>query len=590
MENASYGKLRVPAKALATFLAVVLFVGFVPIWTAGTVTDIKIEKITFCNVPDADMGGILLFNPEDFGQTINDVTASYYDEDKNFTWTGCQGDLTAFCDFNNVMVERDGGFGTDPGDETFIFALYAERPNMIAYCANMEWGPWTPLSSIGTVTYNGVDCKKYVVPQGDISKGDFLIKIDEEPTYAATFSIVDGVTVSTSMSKDALETVVDSETVNVPQSGTLYISATADRDGYEPKISVSDGATVALQEDGTYEVSQMTKDFTVTVTLVPKIYSVTFACGDGVTVENQKIDDAGFAGSETTATYGQHLTFTVRPQEGWETAAPNVAVNGTPISPQEGGNEADGWNYNCEITGDTAISIAGFSQITHTVTVYRGDGFTLTPGASPLPWGSSYTFTIALLTGYHATTDSITLSAAGGAIGEKGEGYTVLDAGDGRFTITIEKVTDDLAITVNGIALKKYGVSVSPADDSMGGTYTVGEAVGQVDHGSSAVVTITPNEGYRIKSVRFQSGDGAITDVTNTGAAENKYASPAITADGGKFWSSRKRLRLRSPINSRPLRKICREERKPLPPRSQFPTPSRGQPQTVKALEAKRSW
>ena len=153
---------------------------------------------------------------------------------------------------------------------------------------------------------------------------------------------------------------------------------------------------------------------------------------------------------------------------------------------------------------------ASFAQV-YTVTASIGTGGTVQLGGQPVADGDSaafraddtLTFTVEPNDGYQIAS----VQAGGEALRGENGSYTYTVKGDCTIAVTFQKQTYTVTAKVSGTGGK---VSVSPE---------------KVEHGGSVTITVTPNEGYTVDSVR--TADGTLL----TPNADGTYTLANVTKD-----------------------------------------------------------
>ena len=236
----------------------------------------------------------------------------------------------------------------------------------------------------------------------------------------------------------------------------------------------------------------------------PETYEVTLTQGEGYTI-------AAAEGSSSPVTEGSSFSFTVSVKEGYE-GAPVVKANGTEITAVNG-------VYTIEnITAAQTVTVEGITAIsnTYTVTLPEGVGYTIAAAegsSSPVTEGGSFSFTLTVNEGYEGTPVVKANS-------------TVLTAVEGVYTI--ENITADQVVTVEGITVKGNMYTVAASDDvtaSKGDTASV-----------SVHVTGNSNEeitGYNDYDVTVSYDAAALTYVS--AAAAHSGAEIIPDAESGKI-------------------------------------------------------
>ena len=236
----------------------------------------------------------------------------------------------------------------------------------------------------------------------------------------------------------------------------------------------------------------------------PETYEVTLTQSEGYTI-------AAAEGSSSPVTEGGSFSFTVSVNEGYE-GTPVVKANGTEIT------EVNGVYTIENITEAQTVTVEGITQKvnTYTVTLTEGVGYTIAAAegsSSPVTEGGSFSFTLTVNNGY----DGIPVVKANS---------TMLTAVEGVYTI--ENITADQVVTVEGITVKGNMYTVAASDDV---TATKGDTASVSVH-----VTGNSNEeitGYNDYDVTVSYDAAALTYVS--AAAAHSGAEIIPDAESGKI-------------------------------------------------------
>ena len=233
--------------------------------------------------------------------------------------------------------------------------------------------------------------------------------------------------------------------------------------GYEktPDFAVKVNGNEVIENEGVYTVENVSGNLTVTVEGVAlKTLVVTLNSTNGYTIHG-----------ETTVTYGSNYTFTVEIANGYEKSSDfAVKVNGNEV------NE-NGGVYTVEnVVSALSVTVEGVVTTTYAVNIPTSEKFTVT-GNTVVTYGSDYTFTVELASGYETTGDFV--------VKVNGE---VVTANEGVYTV--ESVSENLTITVEGVVIKSYVVNIPTSEK-----FTV---VGNetVNHFASYTFTVELATGY----------------------------------------------------------------------------------------------
>ncbi|MCL2539881.1 MAG: InlB B-repeat-containing protein [Firmicutes bacterium] len=212
----------------------------------------------------------------------------------------------------------------------------------------------------------------------------------------------------------------------------------------------------------TYKLTGIKSNIQINISVQLNTYIVAFANGNALTGD-------GWAATPGTSpvSHGGNYTYTVTLDvshrgdaiNGWR--APTVSA-GTLVP---GSSDAAAGVYVYTITGVTTnvtIAISNVTRNQYTVAfangnALTGDGWTATPGASPVAHGGNYTFTVTLDVSHRG--DSVngwrapTVSAGTLVPGES-------DATIGVYVYTITGVTGNTTITVSNVTRNQYSVTL----------------------------------------------------------------------------------------------------------------------------------
>lgn len=272
--------------------------------------------------------------------------------------------------------------------------------------------------------------------------------------------------------------------------GDAYKSST-------PVIKVN-GEAVTAGEDGKYTFKNVDKNLIVTVEGVKKTeFAVTIPVGEGYEVK----------GADKVA-YGENYSFEVKKKDGYDKSSLTVKVNGTVAEAGEDGK------YTVEnVTLALTITVEGATKNVYNVTLPKSVAFTVTGNATAV-YGENYSFVLEIKDGYDKTNLVVKANEMRIAAGEDGKTYTLTN------------VTEDQTITVDGLDIIKYDVTLTAGT----GYVLTGEA--KVEHGGNYSFELAINEGY-MNSVPVVKANGAVVDGEDGKyTVENVTAALTITVEG----------------------------------------------------------
>ena len=192
--------------------------------------------------------------------------------------------------------------------------------------------------------------------------------------------------------------------------------------------------------------------------------SVTLPAGEGYRV----VPDGNYA---PEMEYGSEFTFYLDFDWHYNRSEPIVKANGVQIDPN--------WNsYTVTVTEDTAITVEGVELNKYAVELHAGTGYTVVPFhyAPSMTAGALLVFTVDIDYGYNGSAMAVLMN-----------GWYALYPVDGVYRLYVE---EDMEITVAGVVLKTYTVTLTP------GTGYILNGATTVVHGTPYTFTVTVVGGY----------------------------------------------------------------------------------------------
>jgi hypothetical protein len=267
-----------------------------------------------------------------------------------------------------------------------------------------------------------------------------------------------------------------------------------------------------------YTISSVSANTTVVATFTQITYTLSIkASGSGSVTYN------GTSTKNTTRTFtvshGSSATLTITPDSGYRLAF--LTVNGTDVTSGVTSNK-----YTISsVTSNTSV-VATFEQIpatTYSLSIQSGsggsvsyDGTTVTNKTQSFTVneGASATITITPNTGYKLS--KLTVNGTNVTTGVKDNKYTINSiSANTTVVVTFEQITYTLSVQATGNGTVTYN---STATKNNTNSFTV-------NHGSSATLSISPDSGYRLASLKVNG-----TDVTSS-VSNNQYTISNITAN-----------------------------------------------------------
>lgn len=376
------------------------------------------------------------------------------------------------------------------------------------------------LDGVEITLTNKADASKSSVQNTSNGVATFENFVEEEETYTVSVAEKTGyeavadfeITPATGETNSDVNLVaidkVELKGTVVDENGNPYNGATVKVTGYITETAVTG-------DDGTYSFSAYKgKDYTVTATAKEDKYktastSITnptadYTCGTlKFNVKTFKIiTSAGSNGTitapESNIEYGSTRTITISADKGYRI---DTLTGGGDAEKVHGAQE---YSFNIEnISEDKNISVTFYKQ-TYTVSFDVSANGKVTYNTDKIAEGGKVT---AVTVDENGTVDfkAIANSADGYHIKEVRIGDNVeFENGTNEITekaYTVPEVTQDVTVTVV-FAINTYSVTVNNGEN---GTATIDNEV--VDYNGTATLTIVPNEGYEINSLKVNGID-----------------------------------------------------------------------------------
>ena len=182
------------------------------------------------------------------------------------------------------------------------------------------------------------------------------------------------------------------------------------------------------------------------------------------------------------------------------------------------GSVAVGMAYYVDEENQSAAEFFDFTYAapTHAVTLTSGEGYTLT-GEATVEDGKDYSFTVTIADDYEMEDNFVV----------KANGETLTAGESGSYTV--ENVTADLTITVEGVVKKQaasHAVTLTPGE----GYTLTGEAT--AEDGKDYTFTVTVSEGYDAANMVVKVNDEEVTAVDGIYTVEKVSSDLTITVEG----------------------------------------------------------
>ena len=258
--------------------------------------------------------------------------------------------------------------------------------------------------------------------------------------------------------------------------------------GYElEQLRVMDGKTpvTVWSEEGEYVFNMPANEVHVYATFKAIDYIVNIISPENGTITADK----------KTAHYGETVTLTITPDEGYELESLRViySYDGTIVPLTEGNTFV--------MRACNAAIIADFRMIDYTITIEPSENGTITTDKETANMGETVTLTVTPNEGYEF--DQLTVmngtTQVAVEITTEGKYIFVMPAGNVEISATF-KMTD-------------YTITIEPAEN---GTVTADKATANM--GETITLTITPNEGYELDEIHVMNGTTQVAvEITTDG-------------------------------------------------------------------------
>ncbi|MBO4802141.1 MAG: leucine-rich repeat domain-containing protein [Bacteroidaceae bacterium] len=407
-------------------------------------------------------------------------------------------------------------------------------------------------SGNGTVTYNGTAIRdkssSFTVNEGTSA----VVSFAPDEGYRIKCVIVDNADVTTNVSKSQysisnitantsleveFEMITYSLSIKASGNGSVYYNATEIR-GKTTVFTINHGssATILFSPDegyriksvhlnetdvtgdvvnGQYTIGNITADATLKVDFEVISYSLSIkASGNGTANYN----NTAVREKTTTITinHGSSATITFTPDDGYHIKS--VKLNNTDVTSNVSNNK---YTIN-NITADTSLEVE-FEVITYTLSI-KAIGNGIADFNNTVVRGKTTTFTV-----NHGSSATIVLAPDNGnriKSVKLNNANVTDDVSNGQYTIS--DITFDTSFEVE-FEVINYMLSIKAIGDGTANYNNTNvrskTTTFTVNHGSSATISFTPDDGFFIKSVKVNNED-VTSNVSN-----ERYTIRNITSD-----------------------------------------------------------
>ena len=367
----------------------------------------------------------------------------------------------------------------------------------------------------GTNVTSSVSNNQYTI--SNITANTTVVATFEQITYTLSVQATGSGTVA--YNNTSVKNTTRTFTVNHGASATLTITPDA---GYRLASLTVNGTDVTSNvSNGKYTVNNITANSNVIATFEQITYNLNVqASGNGsITYDGTSVKN----GTQTfTVNHGASATVTLKPDDGCRLAS--LAVNGTDVTEKVSNNQYTISN----ITATTTV-VATFEEIpvtTYTLSIQSGsggsvsyNGITITNDTKTytVAEGASATITITPDSGYRLSKVTVN----GTDVTSK--------VSDNQHTVSNITANTTVSVTFEEIPPATYTLSISATGNGSasysGETIRSGSKSFTLNEGANATITFTPDNGYRIASVK-ENGSDVTADVAN-----NQYTVSSISAN-----------------------------------------------------------
>ena len=394
-----------------------------------------------------------------------------------------------------------------------------------------------------TVKVNDVDQTPVNQDTGD----DGVLAIDLAADYADAFANGDEIKIVYSVTKEGYQSIVNAVAAvtdlagnvdvamqaEVPTTAQVTVSVTGDatvklNDVEQNSVTVEKDETVKVEiipGEGSYlktvtvagENKEVTKgnayEETLTVTenvaitaVSAKEYTVTATAGEGGSI---KLNDD--TTSPITVDDGTSVTVNVVPDEGYHISSVTIDTAAQTIT------DVSAFSKDLVITGNTTVE-ATFVKV-YTITVTHNENGTVVTdpesvgGSVTVNTGTEVSVTATPNTNYRVSEVKINGVTDSTVLGVNNEGYNYSFSADKNYEFEIT------------FALNRFSVTAQNAEN---GTIAISES--PVDYGTSSTITLSPNPGYTVESVKVNGTEVACTTDELTYVIENITTDQEVIA------------------------------------------------------------
>ncbi len=344
----------------------------------------------------------------------------------------------------------------------------------------------------------------------NISQNTIVVATFEAINYSLSVSASGG----GSVTYDGTNITNGTQTFTVNEGSAVTLTFTCNTGNRLKSVKVNNTDVTSQVSNNKYTISKISQNTTVVVTFEAITYSLNISASGSGSISYNGTSIAN--GTQNfSVNEGSSVTLTFTPNSGYRLAS--VKVNNTDVTSQVSNNQFTISN----ISKNTTVEVA-FQMISYSLSITSSAGGTISYNSVKVSDGTQ-NFSV-------NSGSSVTLAFTpniGYRLASVKVNDTDVTSQVSNNQYTISNISQNTSVVVTFEAIPTYSLSITT---SAGGTVlynsiyvTNGSRSFSVYEGSSATMTITPNYGYRLVSVKVND-----TDVTSQ-VLNNQYTISNIT-------------------------------------------------------------
>lgn len=475
--------------------------------------------------------GATITNTREAGNSDNNSSETTPGESDN---SDPQGDAVQ----HSVTFVPIGGIFRDQNDTPTNAASVNDKSSLIFYTEPQTGYQYTDTLKItgeSDYTVNNISNIKIIQPSNDSTESDTrkdyngewigLNETESQPADTFIRAIRDG-------SRIKYEIAGNTDKIN---KYIVFSRAEEDETGkiisyeYEEKTAGGEGITP----------KGVTTDLKITSTREKTKASITFSYAEGI--EYTDLGNNPLPTEPTKLNYGEAFAFKVAAKSGYDIS--NIQVTASTAGNTNILPLTNGMYVIINITEDTTVSVSGIekSNISLTFEQYDGVKYKNTSGAEypvkqQIPYNEEIIFQLDIDEAHSGSASGITVKVNNDTF-NSGDDHTKPYKVDNLYVIPGSYATKDMKITISGLEVNKYSVTLKPTN---GISYrkvtepdkTLPETNTDINYGNSFKFRLQANDGYDISKIEVvaKGNSGSGTPVTII-PANGIYTIENITSD-----------------------------------------------------------